>query len=74
MVSNREESRPGGTNDMGSFRIYLHVSSRDVDGGYMYVLQTAEIGTFPPPLSSSMIRPLLSFLPEEPREGEEEAA
>jgi len=42
--------------------------------GYMYVLQTAEIGTFPPPLSSSMIRPLLSLLPEEPREGEEEAA
>lgn len=60
---------------MGSFRICLHFSSRDVwTRGYMHVLQTAEIGTFPPLLSSSMIRPLLSLLPEEPREGEEEAA
>jgi len=42
--------------------------------GCVYVLQTAEIGTFPPPLSNSMICPLLSLLPEEPREGEEEAA
>jgi hypothetical protein len=38
------------------------------------VLQTDDIGTFPPPLNSSMIRPLLSPLPVDPRDGEEEAA
>jgi hypothetical protein len=38
------------------------------------VLQTDEIGTFPPPLNSSITCPLLSLRPVDPREGEEEAA
>ena len=42
-----------------------------VDGD---VLQTDEIGTFPPLLNSSITCPLLSLRPVDPREGEEEAA
>jgi hypothetical protein len=59
---------------MGSFLIYLHVSFVTVHERIRKLLQTDEIGTFPPPLNSSTIRPLLSPLPVDPREGEEEAA
>ena len=42
-----------------------------VDGD---VLQTDEIGTFPPLLNNSITCPLLSLRPADPREGDEEAA
>lgn len=40
----------------------------------MDILQTEEIGTFPPDLNNLMICPLLSPDPAGPRDGEEEAA